>query len=391
MYGGFILKSDAMAIGLLAGTGILFFIQLYYLVFLSSIKKYLKKIGNKEIELPQEKPSISVIIPVLSESLHLRDLLSGVAEQDYPLYEVIIVHDNSSEEISQPVSEFENKYNRIRSCIIPSNTLGLDPKKLAITIGIKAARYDHFLLTEAYCIPSDKHWISSMARHFDNRTHLVLGFTSLKLDQPGGVAARYAVFDNLFTGLQYLSFSLKGKPYMGIGCNLAYSKELFFKHKGFSKQLNLQIGEDDLFVGAVADKENTAVELSSESIVFSYLENIDRWKEIRMGREKSRSYYKKQPVLFWRFELISRLLFYIFGCTLIVYAWGAWITVLTVLSLFIFRSVIQLYVINSLAEKLKVRKFYLTLPFFDILQPFIEIHFNLCSRLKKKNQYNVWK
>lgn len=71
----------------------------------------------------------------------------------------------------------------------------------------------------------------------------------------------------IFHSLRYLGMALAGNPYMGIGRNLAYRKSLYEKHKGFADHLQLQRGEDDLFINAVANKYNTRVASGEDSIV----------------------------------------------------------------------------------------------------------------------------
>ena len=69
---------------------------------------------------------------------------------------------------------------------------------------------------------------------------VVLGYSGYERGK--GWLHKRVAFDNLFTSMRYLGFALAGSPYMGIGRNLAYRKELFYQQKGFSAHLNLQRG-----------------------------------------------------------------------------------------------------------------------------------------------------
>ena len=99
-------------------------------------------------------------------------------------------------------------------------------------------------------MPASNQWLKLMARNFTPQTQIVLGYSGY--DRTKGWLHKRTAFDTLFQSLRYLGFALAGKPYMGIGRNLAYRKELFFQQKGFSKYLNLQRGEDDLFINQLA-------------------------------------------------------------------------------------------------------------------------------------------
>jgi hypothetical protein len=92
-------------------------------------------------------------------------------------------------------------------------------------------------------------------------------------------------YDNLLGGLQYLSEALVNKPYTGNGRNLAYRKDEFFQHKGYSHSLSLHAGDDDLFVNEVATERNTRVEYSPDSITLMMpIERFSIWKEMKVSR-----------------------------------------------------------------------------------------------------------
>lgn len=107
-------------------------------------------------------------------------------------------------------------------------------------------------------MPASNQWLKLMARNFTSQTQIVLGYSGY--DRIKGWLHKRIAFDTLFQSLRYLGFALAGNPYMGIGRNMAYRKELFFKQKGYSKYLNLQRGEDDLFINQIVTKTNTRVE-----------------------------------------------------------------------------------------------------------------------------------
>ena len=152
----------------------------------------------------------------------------------------------------------EEKYPHLYHSFTPDSARYISHKKLALTLGIKASKYDWLVFTETNCIPASKDWLKLMARNFTSQTQVVLGYSGY--DRTKGWLHKRTAFDTLFQSLRYLGFALAGKPYMGIGRNLAYRKELFFQQKGFSKYLNLQRGEDDLFINQLATPSNTRVE-----------------------------------------------------------------------------------------------------------------------------------
>ena len=141
-------------------------------------------------------------------------------------------------------------------------------KKYALTLGIKSAKYEWLLLTDADCRPNSKDWISAIARHFSTDTQFVIGFSPYE-KKPGFLNA-FIRFETLITGMQYISFGLLGSPYMGVGRNLAYRRSKFLDVKGFNNFTKITGGDDDLFVNQHAKKTNAEICIDEDSIVTSF-------------------------------------------------------------------------------------------------------------------------
>ena len=251
---------------LLAATGILFIVQaLYYLALYNRINLRSRKARREELHFTQELPPLSVIICAHEEVENLRRNLPAILEQDYPQFEVIVINDGEKGESEDYLTQLENRYSNLYHSFVPDSSRYISRKKLAVTLGIRAARYDWLVLTEANCCPQSNQWLRLMARNFTSRTEVVLGYSGYERGR--NWLHRRAAFDNLFTAMRYLGFALTGSPYMGIGRNLAYRKALFFDQKGFSAHLNLRRGDDDLFINQVARRDNTRVETDPAATV----------------------------------------------------------------------------------------------------------------------------
>lgn len=211
-------------------------------------------------------PSLSVIVYVRDNARDLEQMLPLVLGQEYPAeVEVVVVNDGSSEDVTDVVKLMTVNHKNIYQTFVPEEAHNLSRKKLAISLGIKAARKTHIVVTSAICRPASSRWLYSIGRHFAEGKDMVLGWADI--DSLGGRMMR---FDETATGVTWLSSAIKGKPYRGNGYNIAYSRELFFEAKGFSSSLNLHNGEDDLFVNQVATADNCAVELSHQGRVTVY-------------------------------------------------------------------------------------------------------------------------
>jgi len=118
-------------------------------------------------------------------------------------------------------------------------------------------------------------------------------------------------YETVFTAIQYFSFAIKGKPYMGVGRNLAYEKELFFENRGFARHYHLASGDDDLFVNETATEENTALELTPEARTLSVPESsIGSWIKQKQRHLTAGGHYRTGSRINIGGELISRVFLY---------------------------------------------------------------------------------
>jgi 2,3-bisphosphoglycerate-independent phosphoglycerate mutase len=258
--------------------------------------------------------------------------------------------------------------------------------KLVEAIGTQ--KYDWIVVTEPNCMPASNQWLKTLARNFTSRTEVVLGYSNYKYDKSW--TNRCIGFDNLFQSMRYLGFALLGKPYMGIGRNMAYRKELFYQQKGFSAHLNLQRGDDDLFINQIANKENTRVETAPEAIVqTSNVEMARDWYTEKIGYAGTAALLKGSQQLLLGAETASRLLFHAcwVAATVMGAVQGHWLVVAVSVVFGLIKWGMQGAVINLTAKALnESRRYYLTLPIFDFLQPLQSLCWKVCSRFKKSNK-----
>lgn len=362
---------------------LMFVVQMfYYLNFYSGILYHKHKIKKGKVTFETGKPPVSVIICSKNESENLQNFLPGILNQDYPDYEVVVVNDGSTDESEIVLSALSKQHKNLYHTYLPEEAKFISTKKMALTVGIKAAKNDILLLTDADCTPKSKDWISNIVKNFDDKTELVLSYGAYY--QQKGFIGNLISFDTFFIALQYMGFALSGYPYMGVGRNLAYRKSLFFKNKGFASHLHLQSGDDDLFVSEVASKENTKVEISSESITYSIPKvTFKSWYFQKTRHLSTSPFYRIIPKMLIGGEVLSRFLFYlsfIFICLtgqvqLCVFA----------ASTFLIRFIVQALVINLTAKQMNEKKFYSSIILFDMLLPLINLIIMIVGGHKRRS------
>ncbi len=198
---------------------------------------------------PDAEP-VSIVVCARNELDNLRRLLPLLLRQDYPAdFEIVLIDDRSDDETFLYAQQLAQYYpEKVRLVTITNTPDGFAPKKYALTLGIKATRYNHLLFTDADCIPATDQWLRLMQRGFSQQhgADLVLGFSAYT--EAPGFLNQLIRYETLLTAVQYLSFAWRGWPYMGVGRNLAYTRACFTATKGFASHIRQLSGDDDLLV-----------------------------------------------------------------------------------------------------------------------------------------------
>lgn len=201
------------------------------------------------------------------EEANLNVLIPLLLQQDYPLFELVIVDDRSNDGTYDYLLAMADKDKRVRVVKVEHLPEHVNAKKYAITLGIKAATYDWILLTDADCQPYANQWITAMSRYMDEQAEFVLGISPY-VKMPG-LLNLFIRFETLFTAIQYIGFAKTGMPYMGVGRNLAYRKSYFLANRGFNTLMDITGGDDDLYVNRHATSSTVRVCSEEASLVYS--------------------------------------------------------------------------------------------------------------------------
>lgn len=264
---------------------------------------------HKKHDKPCSYEPVSVIVCARDAYEYLLDIIPVLLKQDYPEYEVVIVNDCSQDQTEEYLKDLARNNPKINLVNLTQNLNFFHGKKFPLSMGIKSARHDLLLLTDADCVPSTDQWIKEMVKAYDKNTEIVVAYGPYF--ERKGLLNKLIRFDTLYIAMQYLSLALAKKPYMGVGRNLSYRKSTFMNNKGFTSHYNIPSGDDDLFISQVANKRNTNVYIDSVNRVES--EPKRTWST--WIRQKRRHYstgvkYKPQTNRILGLLLGSRLAYY---------------------------------------------------------------------------------
>ncbi|MBN2611371.1 MAG: glycosyltransferase [Bacteroidales bacterium] len=352
---------------------------IYYTGIYSRFIFYKKPASNIEQE------PVSVIICARNEADNLDINLPEILSQDYPKYEVIVVNDCSKDHTDEVLGKYLKKFNHLRTTSINEDKKFSHGKKLALTIGIKAAKYELLLLTDADCKPAGNQWISSIQRNFSDEKSIVLGYGGHYRKK--GLLNNYIRYDTLVIALQYFSYALTGNPYMGVGRNLAYRKSLFFANKGFASHHHLLSGDDDLFISETANGTNTAIEFSHESHTRTNSETtLKGWVKQKRRHLTTAPRYRFKHKLMLGGESFSRLIYYTsFVLLTSFFPFSEYVT-----AAFGLRLTLQMISLKKAMKLLNEKNLLLSSLFYDIFSLFINFFLYISIRLRFKRR-KQWK
>lgn len=348
---------------------------------------------RKKSAQTSEFEPVSVVVCAHDAYDDLVKLIPRLLYQDYPDYEIVIVNDCSDDDTESFLKEVALNEPKIKPVNIRQHLNFFQGKKFPLSVGIKSAKHDMLLLTDADCLPESDQWIRSMAQSYKSKTELVLGYgpyTSYR-----GLLNKLIRFDTLHIAIQYLSFALCGLPYMGVGRNLSYRKSTFYRNKGFISHYQIRSGDDDLFVSQVANERNTEICIDLDARVES--EPKRTWSE--WVHQKRRHY---STGLMYRFKTklalgaysCSQIFFY--ACMVVVLCLRPSFCIaadnlyfyLVIAGAFIIRYASQVIVFCATAKRLGEKDLKLGfVPFYELFFMFFTTLLGISSQLFKPKRW----
>lgn len=220
-------------------------------------------------------PRISILITAHDNALELDNHLPTLLSQDYPgIFEVIVVAEKGDGSTEDVLKRYLNN-RKLYYTFIPDSSRYMSRKKLMITLGVKAARYEWILLTEASSTPLSDTWLKTFAKNMTDDTNLVLGYSNYAKEAPA-----YYRFEQLRNACYCLNKAKGGIAYRTNSNNVAFKKEEFINKGGYRGNLQFLRGEYDFLVNKYAKREQTAVETDINSWVVDAKPSKKAWRQL---------------------------------------------------------------------------------------------------------------
>lgn len=354
---------------------IAFIVQLTYILFYIIVFIRIKKSPGNQ---PQDP--VSIVICSKNEGHFLKENLPFFLKQKYPNFEIIVVNDGSDDETETIVSVFQTTYQNLRMTKIPVDEKFFHNKKLAQAIGIKAAKNEKIIFSNAYSKPSNEKWLEGMMSCWEKG--VLLGYANLENNE--GFKYNLIKYDFLFGSIKSMCFAYLNRPFSGNGNNFGYKKSDFFTNKGFANHSHFEAGYDHLMVFQLGKKVGTSVCLLPDTKMILSKENLfTHWKNTNHQYFRSRKKIPSETTLILDTELLSRIIFFASLFSAIIFT----NLYLFISIVFLLRLIILGAFFKLVTRHLKEENLFLSSYVYDIIILFIKLYFffiNLIFRKRKE-------
>jgi len=331
---------------------------------------------------PQQQ-TVSVIICAKNEAENLKENLENILSQNHQDFEVIVVNDASTDNTLTILKDFQKKHPHLIIVDIENTPTYSGNKKNALTKGIATTKNDYLIFTDADCMPISKDWLNEISLKFSHQKTIILGYGAYQKIK-NSLLNKLIRFETLITATQYFSYAKIRLPYMGVGRNLAYKKELFTKANGLESHKHIQSGDDDLFINQMATKENTEICFSKNSFTISKPHtSYKNWYQQKRRHITTAKHYQPIHKLLLGLYYSSQLLFWVLAIILLTLSFNWELVIILIVT----RLLFQYAILGKITRKLNEKDLFLWLPVVDILLVFIQITLYINNLIAKPKSW----
>ncbi len=336
-------------------------------------------------------PKVSVIVYAFTGEDRLPEYLETLMSQDYPDFEVILIYEAGAEATAILADRFTPLYPSLYVTFLPPGSHNLSRRKLALTMGMKAAKGEIVVTTATNSIIPSRQWLSGLVAPFcrDKGIDVSLGVSRFDFDELSGPGKWYHQFDNVMTSSQWIASALRKRPYRGDGYNLAFRKSLFFENKGYSKTINLENGDDDLFVNDITDDKNTAVSVSPETILTMTWEDAANrmWKERKERYDFTSRWLPRRPFLSEGFVSFMRWIAPVCSTVAIMASLPNILPACVFVPLLVFAALMEISAYRNAATALQAVRLWWAVPLFMLWRPIGNFIFRISSYHHRRKNF----
>lgn len=330
------------------------------------------------------EPPVSVVVPLFTENMNYIDnSLPLLLAQQHPQFQIVLVYIGSDSDFYADLVAHQSRYPNLSVTKIEYNPRFPISVKMALNVGIKSARYEHVVLTTSDVVPASPHWLSMMAKGF-TKAEIVLGYCGI---EQGKGFSRWAMrVSRMMDSALWIAAAIRRRPYRGIRHNIGITKSLYFNSNGFN-HLNMNVGEDDLYMQSIMRRNNVCVMVSPNALVTEHpWGGLGWWTDTLRHYGATEAYYPARVKRYLCSEPLSRLLFFASAVATMVmmpaefkYAAAGLVAV---------RFITVMIVVRRMAIRMGERKIMGCYFIYDLLSPLYDIAVRIAMLRKDPS---VWR
>ena len=224
------------------------------------LSPHFRRLRNDAPQSAIDLPRVTVLLVSNGDHVALDAHLPIYLTQDYaPGYDVVVVSEKADAETDNVLKRYANN-ERLYSTFVPESSRYMSKNKLAITLGVKAAKNDWIVLTDPRCKPMGSDWLSSLSQSLADHDSIVLGYVNYSEE-----SKPYHRFEQMHTALYLLRAAQRGEAYRTNCPLVAFKKKEFMENNGFLEHLRYSIGEYDFLVNKYGKLGDSEVAISPQT------------------------------------------------------------------------------------------------------------------------------
>ena len=245
---------------------------------------------SQHLNISTSQPLTLLITVQQKQAQMLERHLPQFLSQDYaPGFEVVVVAEKGDSDTEDVLNRYAGNP-LLYSTYIPDSSRYMSRKKLAITLGVKAAHNEWIVMTDAFCSPSGNHWLQAIASHIgpadaSTSPNLIIGYCNYDDE-----ARPYYRFERLQQACYTMREARRGKAYRAMGCNVAFRKSEFIAGDGFRGNLEHTRGEYDFLVNKFSQRRSTAVANEPDAWIIDDAPTRHEWRSRHIYYMHTRKY-----------------------------------------------------------------------------------------------------
>lgn len=344
---------------------------------------YLRFVIYKAKRPPLLNRPISVVVYAKNDAQNLQQTLPEYLSQEYENFEVVVVDDHSYDDTATVMEEFLKHHKNLKFVDMKSSITHIKGRKYPLSIAIKESANEHILFTSADAMPASKYWLQKMASRFSEKKQIVLGYGTYSCQK--GFFNLLLHYDKFFDAMQYFSLAAAKHPVFGRGQNIAYTKSLFLKNKGFSSHYHITYGEDDLFINQIANKNNCTIEYSADAqTIIQAPSSVSFWLWNKRAHFSTRHYYHKGDRFLLDFYGVLAPFFYLAFAFALYTSWLNYLWIIIASSIFLVKTVAMYIIFGINAKKMNEKRVIPYILLFDFFFSFLNLLLYFVSKLSNQ-------